>query len=498
MARDSKFLAIDFGAESGRALLGIIKDNRLELREVHRFPNGPVNVLGHLHWDVLKQFSDIKQGIKLALRETDGAIDGIGVDTWGVDFGLLGEDGELVMIPYHYRDSRTNGMMEKVFQKVPRRQIFERTGIQFMQLNTIFQLYAMVDSGSPALRCASTLLMMPDLFNYWLTGEKLSEFSIATTSMLYDPTAGGWATDLAEALGIPPHIFPPIVQPGTLIGPLHESIAAELGAGEGIPVVAPATHDTGSAVAAVPATGEGHVYLSSGTWSLMGVEVQKPLINEASYQKNYTNEGGVCGTFRFLKNIMGLWIVQECRRTWAAEGEEISYADLTAMAGESPAFKSIINPDDPLFLPPGYMPQRVQQFCKVTGQPIPETKGEIVRCILDSLALRYRATVDDLDEMFNRRHEPIHIVGGGTQNKLLSQLTADVTGRKVIAGPVEATATGNVLVQGMGRGFIESLEEVRQIVRNSFDLETYEPREVAGVEEAYSIFKQIAAQPPVG
>ncbi len=497
MAKDSKFLAIDLGAESGRALLGIIKNNKLELREVHRFPNGPVNVLGHLHWDVLKQFSDIKESIRLALREADGAIDGIGVDTWGVDFGLLGEDGELLMLPYHYRDSRTNGMMEKAFERVPRRQIFERTGIQFMQLNTIFQLYAMVDSGSPALKSASTLLMMPDLFNYWLTGEKLSEFTIATTSMLYDPRSDGWATDLAESLGIPPRIFPLIIQPGTVIGHLHESITSELGSGEGVPVVAPATHDTGSAVAAVPAMGEGHAYLSSGTWSLMGVELREPLINEASYERNYTNEGGVCGMFRFLKNIMGLWIVQECRRAWVASGEEFTYADLTEMAAESPAFRSIINPDDPLFLPPGDMPQRVQHFCKVTSQPIPETKGEIVRCILDSLSLRYRATVEDLDEMLGRRHEPIHIVGGGTQNKLLSQLTADVTGRKVIAGPVEATATGNVLVQAMGRGFVESLEEVRQIVRNSFELETYEPREAPGIDEAYTRFKQIASQPLV-
>ena len=488
MAKDGKFLAIDLGAESGRVLLGVIQNNKLELREVHRFPNGPVSVLGHLHWDVLKQFSDIKQGIRLALQETEGRIDGIGVDTWGVDFGLIGEDGELLMLPFHYRDSRTNGMMEKVFELVPRRQIFERTGNQFLQLNTIFQLYAMVDSKSPALKCASTMLMMPDLFNYWLTGEKYGEFTIASTSMLHDPRAGGWATDLAETLGIPPRIFPPIIQPGTTIGPLHQSVVDELGAGDGVMVVAPATHDTGSAVAAVPAIGEGHAYISSGTWSLMGVELREPLINDASYEKNYTNEGGVAGTFRFLKNIMGLWIVQECRRTWVTEGEELSYADLTAMAADCPGFRSIINPDDPVFLPPGNMPERVRQFCKNTDQPVPETKGEIVRCVLDSLALRYRATIEDLDEMLCRRHEPIHIVGGGTQNKFLSQLTADVTGRQVIAGPVEATATGNVLIQAMGRGFVESLDEVRQIVRNSFDLETYNPRDIVGVDEAYSKF----------
>ncbi|MGQ9580250.1 MAG: rhamnulokinase, partial [Armatimonadota bacterium] len=411
----------------------------------------------------------------------------------GVDFGLLGEDGELLMLPFHYRDSRTNGMMEKVFEIVPRRQIFETTGIQFMQLNTIFQLYAMVDGNSPALKCASSLLMMPDLFHYWLTGERYSEFSIATTSMLYDPRKGDWARDLAERLGIPSHIFPPIIPPGTVIGPLHQTVVEEIGAGQGVPVVAPASHDTGSAVAAVPATGQGYAYLSSGTWSLMGVQLREPLINDASYNKNYTNEGGVDGTFRFLKNIMGLWIVQECRRTWSENGEEITYADLTAMAAECPGFRSLINPDDPLFLPPGDMPGRVQNFCKNTNQPVPESKGEIVRCVLDSLALRYRATIEDLDEVLGHRHEPIHIVGGGTQNKLLSQLTADVTGRTVVAGPVEATATGNVLVQAMGRSFVESLDEVRQIVRDSFELETYHPRQVPGIDEAYARFKDLVS-----
>jgi len=495
MAKDSRFLALDFGAESGRALLGVIKDNRLELHEVHRFPNGPVGVLGHIHWDVLRQFADIKQGLKLALQETGGKIDGIGVDTWGVDFGLLGEDGELLMLPFHYRDSRTNDVMDKVFRIVPRERIFERIGIQFMQLNTIFQLYSMVEGGSTALKHASTLLMMPDLFNYWLTGEKLGEFSIATTSMLYDPYAGDWARDIAEKLGIPPRIFPKIIQPGTTIGPLHESLVDELGGGAGIPVVAAGCHDTASAVAAVPATGQGHAYLSSGTWSLMGVELKEPLINKTSYEKNYTNEGGVAGTFRFLKNIMGLWIVQECRRTWLSVGEEVSYADLTDMAAqpECEGFHSIIDPDAAVFLAPRDMPQRIREFCRDTGQPVPTSKGEVIRCALDSLALRYRATIEDLDEMLGRRHDPIHIVGGGTQNKLLSQLTADVTGRRVVAGPIEATASGNVLVQAMGRGFVSSLDEVREIVRNSFELETYEPRSALGVDKAYAAFKDLAS-----
>ncbi|MGB9619611.1 MAG: rhamnulokinase, partial [Armatimonadota bacterium] len=369
----------------------------------------------------------------------------------------------------------------------------ERIGIQFMQLNTIFQLYSMVESGSTALKHASTLLMIPDLFNYWLTGAKVGEFTIATTTMLCDPRTKDWARDMAEKLGFPRHIFPKLVQPGTIVGPLHASVVEELGAGAGIPVVAPGCHDTASAVAAVPATGENHAYLSSGTWSLMGVELKEPLINNASYERNYTNEGGVCGTFRFLKNIMGLWIVQECRRTWADAGEELSYADLTQMAAESEPFRYIIDPDAPVFLAPGDMPQRIRDFCRDTGQSVPDSKGEIIRCVLDSLALRYRATIEDLDEMLGRKHEPIHIVGGGTQNKLLSQLTADVTGRKVVAGPVEATATGNVLVQAMGTGCVESLEEIREIVRRSFELETYQPMPAPGADQAYAAFKDLAS-----
>ena len=493
MAKDSQFLAFDFGAESGRALLGVIKDSKLTLHETHRFPNGPVSVLGHMHWDVPRQFADIKQGLRLALQETGGRIDGIGVDTWGVDFGLLGDDGELLMLPFHYRDSRTNGVMDEAFKIVPRTEIFEHTGIQLMQLNTIFQLYAMVRSGATALKHASTLLMMPDLFNYWLTGEKVNEFSIATTSMLYDPNARDWAWGMIEKLGIPRRIFRQIIPPGTTVGTLHKSLIDELGGGTGIPVIAPATHDTGSAVASVPATDDGWAYLSSGTWSLVGAEIKKPLINAESLAKNFTNEGGVESTFRLLHNIMGLWIVQECRRTWLNSGEEVSYADLTQMASECEGFVSIIDPNATVFLAPGDMPQRIREFCRDTGQPVPSSMGEVVRCALDSLALCYRATVEDLDEMLGRRHDPIHIVGGGAQNKLLSQLTADVTGRTIVTGPIEATAIGNVLVQAMGRGFVSSLEELREIVRNSFELETYYPRPIPGLDRHYAVFKQLAS-----
>jgi len=489
---EKRFLAFDFGAESGRALLGTISDGKIALDEIHRFPNTPVRTLGSMHWDALRLFGDIKHGLRRALSETAGDIDGIGIDTWGVDFGLIGSDGELLGNPFHYRDSRTDGMMDETFKTVSRERVFDRTGIQFLPFNTLYQLVAMARAGAPALAKAEKLLMIPDLFNYWLTGRQVGEFSNATTTQCYDPRQGGWACDMLTELGIPTKMLPEVVQPGATIGPLAKSLTDELGAGEGVPVIAPATHDTGSAVAAVPASGAGHAYISSGTWSLMGVEIKQPLITAESLAANFTNEGGVAGTFRFLKNIMGLWLVQQCRETWNAAGDEVSYTDLTQMAAESQGFASIIDPDASVFLTHGDMPQRIKDFCRGTGQRVPETKGEIVRCALDSLALRYRSTVEHLDALFGIRHDPIHIVGGGTQNKLLCQLTADATGRTVIAGPIEATAIGNVLVQAMGVGLIADLDEARQIVRNSSDLVQYQPRQDPSVERIYAVFKDIA------
>ncbi len=492
MATENRFLAFDFGAESGRALLGRLADGKLTLDEIHRFPNGPVRTLGSLHWDVLRLFSDVKHGLKQALVETDGKIDGIGIDTWGVDFALIGSDGEILGNPFHYRDERTNGMLDLAWSVVGKERIYDRTGIQFLPFNTLYQLLAMAKAGSPALKSASTLLLMADLFNYWLTGKQACEFSNATTTQFYNPKEGKWAEDLLSELNIPTNILPRIVQPGTVIGPLADSLVEELGVGSGVPVIAPATHDTGSAVAAVPAEGTNHAYISSGTWSLMGVEIKQPLINEQSLAMSFTNEGGVAGTFRFLRNIMGLWLVQECRRTWLAAGEDVSYADLAAMAEECEGFVSIVDPDASVFLTPGDMPKRIQDFCRQTNQPIPETKGQIVRCALDSLALRYRSTVESLDKLFGKRHDPIHIVGGGTQNKLLCQLAADAMGRNVVAGPIEATAIGNVLVQAMGAGVVGSLEEARQIVRNSSNLVQYQPRQSASIDAAYRLFTDIA------
>lgn len=493
MAKQGKFLAFDFGAESGRGLLGILEDGKLRLEEVHRFPNGPVSTLGHIHWDILRLFAEIKTGLKAALQATDGKLDGIGVDTWGVDFGLLGEDGELLGNPFHYRDMRTDGIPDELFKIVPKEEVFSATGIQFMQLNTLYQLYSMVKSNSTALKSARRLLFMPDIFNYWLTGVQTSEFSIATTSQCYDPVNKTWAYDMLEKLGIPTDIMPDVVMPGTQIGSLASDLVSEFGMGEGVPVIAPATHDTGSAVAAVPASGNGHAYLSSGTWSLMGVELDEPLITKTALEKCFTNEGGVGGKIRFLHNIMGLWLVQECRRTWSAQGEDLSYGDITAMAAEADGFVSVVDPNSDTFLTPGDMPARIQEFCKNTGQRIPESKGEIVRCALDSLALAYRKTAEDLDEMLGKRLEPLHIVGGGTQNRLLSQLAADACGRTVITGPIEATAIGNVLTQAIGTGIVADLEEAREIVRNSFELITFMPRESASIEKAYGVFRDISA-----
>lgn len=476
MAVNSQFLALDFGAESGRALLGTINDDVLTLEEVHRFPNLPVKTLGTLSWDILRLFGEIKTSIKLALAKTGGKLDGIGVDTWAVDFGLIGKDGKLLGNPTHYRDDRTNGMMEEAFKIVPKAEIYAKTGIQFLQFNTLYQLLAMVKNDADALKICDTLLFIPDIFNYWLTGVKTAEFSLATTSQFYNPHTKSWDKELLEKFDIPTNILPEIVKPGIVIGTLDKSITDELGCGENIPVIAPATHDTGSAVAAVPAVGSDHIYISSGTWSLLGVELKEPLTNGEALDAEFTNEGGVGDTFRFLHNIMGLWIVQECRRTWLAEGCDLNYTEITQLAAEAKGFDSLIDPNDPMFLPPGNMPKRVCDYCEKTGLKVPQTKGEIIRCVLLSLAHSYKNTAEKLDKLFDKHFDPIHIVGGGTQNKLLSQLTADVTGRTVITGPIEATAIGNILVQAMGRGFVKDLNEVRKIVRNSFETLTFEPR----------------------
>jgi rhamnulokinase len=460
------FLAFDFGAESGRALLGTLTGGKLEVEEIHRFPNTPVRVPGALYWDTLHLWAEIQRGIAIADRERKLTLDGIGIDTWGVDYGLLGKDGLLLESPRHYRDGRTNGMMEKLFEIVPRDQVFGYTGIQFMQLNTLYQLYAAKSGGAPALGVASTLLNMPDLFNYWLTGVAKSEITIASTTQFFNPATMTWATELLRRLGIPTEMLAPLVRPGTLLGKTLDP--------PNIPVFASAGHDTAAAVAAVPAQGGGNwCYISSGTWSLMGLELDAPLINAQTLAANYTNEVGVAGKIRFLKNIAGLWLLQECRRTWAEQGSEYSYEQLARMASEARPNSGVIDPD--AFLEPGDMPAKIAAHCKANGQGVPQTHGEFARAILESLARRYRDVLEDLEKLSGRKIERIHIVGGGSRNTLLNQFVADTTGRRVIAGPSEATAIGNILVQAMGAGVLKDLSEAREVVRNSFELTTVDP-----------------------
>ena len=482
-----QFLAFDFGAESGRAILGTLNKGKLTLEEKHRFPNPTGKMNGTLHWDLLGQWEQIKQGLK---NVKGVKLESIGVDTWGVDFGLLDKQGNVLGLPVMYRDLRTEGMMEAAFKKMSRKDIFEHTGIQFMSINSLYQVMSLVKSKSVLLENADKLLFMPDLFNYLLTGEKKSEFSIASTSQMYDPRKRAWATPVLDALGIPKKILPEVVPSGTVIGKLLKDVADECGI-DVAPVIAPGGHDTASAVASVPSESGKWCYISSGTWSLMGVELDEALINEKILKYNYTNEGGVGGKIRFLKNIMGLWLVQECRRHFVKTGHDHSYADLTRMAGSSKAFAHIIDPDHAPFASPGDMPTKIEEYCKKTKQKSPGTRGAYVRAALDSLALKYRATLEGLEDILGYKVDVIHIVGGGCQNELLNQLTADVCGKPVVAGPIEATAIGNILTQAIGTGAVKDLAEAREIVRNSFPVKRYEPKPTKDVEAVYAKYKEM-------
>lgn len=481
------FIAFDLGAESGRAMLAVFDGERLALREVLRFPNVPVRVLHSLHWDVLRLFDDIKRGLAHAAREHRGDVASIGLDTWGVDFALLGRDDELLGNPFHYRDARTDGVMAEVFRRVPRDEIFAQTGIQFMSLNSLYQLYAMKLQDAPALAHAATLLMMPDLFNFWLSGQKVCEFTDATTTQFYDPRARAWARSLFEALALPSHILPDIVASGTVFGSLHKTVADEVGLPQA-QVIAPACHDTASAVAAVPSEDDEAAWISSGTWSVLGANVSTPVINADSLAYNFTNEGGVGGTFRLCKNVMGLWIVQECRRAWARAGKDLAYETLVEMARRAPAFRSLIDPDDDRFLHPGDMLARIAEFCQRTAQPIPADEGAFVRCALEGLALRYRFQLERLEALLGRKVSAVHVVGGGAQNTLLCQFTANATGKRVIAGPIEATALGNILMQALALGHLASLAEGRQLIARSFETTAYEPCDSAAWDDAYARF----------
>ena len=479
------FLAADLGAESGRVMVGRLDGDRLSLSEAHRFDSRPARLPDGLHTDVLRIFAEIQHGLGSAARSGD-EIAGVGVDTWGVDFALLDGDGLLLGNPYHYRDAIGGTVMERAFARVPRAEIFAATGVQLMEINTLFQLLRLRERGSVALGAARRLLMMPDLFSFWLSGRAANEYTIATTSQCLDVASGRWATSLLERLSLPTAIFGDVVPPGTVLGDLLPHVAEEAGLPPKRPVIAVGGHDTALAVAAVPAAGEGFAYLSSGTWSLLGAEIPKPFVGEASRAANFTNEGGVGGTIRFLKNLCGLWLVQESRRHWGRQGDVDSYDRLTEMAATAPAFRSLVDVDDPAFAAPGDMPARIQAYCRQSGQPVPETKGEIVRTALDSLALKYRYVLAQMEGVLERRLEPLHVVGGGARNRLLCQLAADATGRVVVAGPVEATAAGNVLMQAVALGHLGSLAEARDVVRRSFEIATCEPRPGPAVEDAYA------------
>ncbi len=488
MCDTRRFLTFDLGAESGRAVLGIVDDQRIALHDVHRFPNEPQRILDRFHWDTVRLFAEIKRGLAKCVADHPGPLHGIGVDTWGVDFALLDQRDDILGLPYHYRDARTDGMMDEVFRIVPRDEVYRTTGIQFMQLNTLYQLMALRKAGSPLLELARTMLMTPDLINFWLTGIKANEFTNATTTQCFNPVAGGWAFEMLDRLGIPTGFFGDVVPPGTVLGPLHATMRDETGA-DAVSVIAPATHDTGSAVAAAPARGAtGWAYISCGTWSLVGVESPQPVINERTLAYNLTNEGGVCGTIRLLRNVMGLWLLQQCRQSWARTDRTYSYEELAQMAPTAEPFVALIDPDDPAFLKPRDMPEAIRDYCRRTGQSAPDSVASFVRAIVEGLALKYRWVIERLEEVTGTPIETIHIIGGGSQNRLLCQATADATGKPVMAGPVEATALGNVAIQAMATGAIADLSQARSLIARSFPLIEYTPQDSGVWEEPYSRF----------
>jgi rhamnulokinase len=468
------FLAFDLGAESGRAMSGHLRSGVLGLAEVCRFANEPVRVDGSLYWDVPRLWLHMQRALEqVADRRT--RLDSIGVDAWGCDYGLIGENGDLLANPYHYRDARTDGVMEDVFARVPRARIYDVTGIQFLSFNTLYQLIAAARATPRLLDAAMQLGSIPDILNYWLTGDLRAEYTSATTTQMVDARRREWAIDLLRELDVPTRLLPPLIEPGSVLGSLQPSVCGPIA---GTPVVVPACHDTGSAVASVPAGG-GRAFLSSGTWSLLGTEVPRPIITPRALEANFTNEGGVCGTTRLLKNIGGLWLLQSCRRDWKSRGRVYEYGELmSAAADDRLAFTSLFDPDDPSFLHPASMPSAIAQYCRRTEQPEPDAPASFTRAILESLAFKYRVVLDALEELTGTRIAEVQIVGGGSRNRLLNQFTADATGRAVIAGPVEATALGNIAMQMLATGAVGSLAEARRIIERSFPAERFEPAAV--------------------
>lgn len=497
MANEKIYLGVDLGASSGRVLAGKFDGGKLQLEEVHRFENGGLLLGDTLHWDVLQLWNNIAGGLRAAATKYGDRIASVGVDTWGVDFALLGRDDRLLGNPVHYRDARSRGMYDVTFRKVPREEVFAETGLQFMEINTLYQLVGMQQQDSPLLDMAESFLLMPDYFHFLLTGEKANEMTNATTTQCFNPTTGDWSRKLLDKLDLPTKMLRHIIAPGTKLGKLRASVQEITGLGD-IDVIVPGTHDTASAVMAVPAKSVAGAapdwcYISSGTWSLMGVEVPRPVINADVERLNFTNEGGVGDTIRLLKNIAGLWLVQECRRAWKEEGREFSWSELVRLAKEAQPLASLIEPDHADFTAPKDMPQAIRNFCRRTKQPVPESEGAVIRAALESLALRYRMVLGWLETLVGRRLETIHIVGGGTQNRELCQMAADATGRTVVAGPVEATAIGNVMLQAVAAGDVADIAQAREVIQQSFAVETYTPKQTPAWNEAYARFEKLLA-----
>jgi sugar (pentulose or hexulose) kinase len=487
MINEKRYIAVDLGAESGRVMLGIVsadpppggeaspKAGKIRLEEIHRFINGPIEQNGSLRWDFPRLISEVKTGIGKAVKESP-RIAGIGVDSWGVDFGLLDDNGNLLENPWHYRDGRTNGMVEKACELLPKREIYEHTGIQFMQLNTAYQLLSMRLSGSLVLAKAKRLIFMADLVSYFLSGKPYAEYTLASTSQLMDMRSGAWSQTIFQKLNLPLDIMPEIIRPGTVIGTLTEKVAKEIGCPR-IPVIAVASHDTASAVAAVPADDKtGWAYLSSGTWSLIGVESTTAVINDKTFAYPFTNEGGIDGKIRLLKNIMGLWLLQECKKYWQKQGIDLSYDQLTELAAKAKSGSASLDVDNSCFLSPGDMPHRLNDYLAKTGQKTIDDKGQMVRTILENLARKYAETINQLEDVIDSPINRLHVVGGGSQNDLLNQLTADAAGKIVTAGPVEATAIGNILIQARATGQLDNISQARGLVRRSFTPKEYRPQ----------------------
>lgn len=488
MAGLTRVLAFDFGASSGRAMLGTFDGSKITLEEIHRFSNDPVSLNGTLYWDVYRLFSEIRQGIAKAAAA--GEFESIGIDTWGVDFGLLRKDGSLVECPVHYRDARTKNIIPEAFEKIGRAEFYGITGIQFMELNTAFQLYSLVSRRKEILDEADTMLLMPDLFNFFLTGVKKTEYSIATTTQLLDAKTRTWSKRVFEALGIPLRLMAEIVPTGTVLGKLRQEICEELSC-PSVNVIAVAGHDTQSAAVSVPSSSGDFIFISCGTWSLIGTETDCPMLDETTASLNVTNEGGFGGRITLLKNIVGLWLVQECRRQWKQEGRDLSFTDLADMALSAEPMKNFIDPDDPDFLSPGNMPRRIREYCRRTGQQVPESVSEIMRCVYQSLALKHRWALAQIETCTGKHYSSIHIVGGGVHDSLLCQFTANACGRPVVAGPVEATVIGNIAVQMMTLGAIPDIAEARKVIADSSPLAVYKSEKGSAWDKAFGVFLSV-------